>query len=147
MDFRDALATFGGFSPEGTQIDERRMVLVFTIENEDGVEVEHTLPFTFGVCPKCDGKGSYVNPSIDAHGITSDEWENEWDDEGREDYLSGRYDMTCEECHGKRVSPVPSEPDKGSIAEHKAAWDAWCAWERAESSYRNERAHEIRWGY
>ena len=69
-----------------------------TVEDDDGVE--HTLPTTWVVCPTCGGNGKYVNPSIDAHGITADEWSN-WDDEDREAYHSGGYDVTCEECNGR----------------------------------------------
>ena len=68
------------------------------VEDEDGLE--HELPTTWVVCPTCDGRGSYVNPSIDAHGITSDEWA-EWDHEEQDIYTSGGYDVTCEECRGR----------------------------------------------
>ena len=60
------------------------------------------------VCPSCDGKGSYVNPSIDSHGISSDD-ECWLDDEFSDNYRSGYYDITCEYCGGNNVVPVPSD--------------------------------------
>lgn len=64
-----------------------------------------TLPMKFSVCPLCNGKGSHVNPSIDAHGISSDEWDRDWDYEEREMYMNGGYNVTCYECDGRRVVP------------------------------------------
>lgn len=69
------------------------------VEDEDGIT--HELPTVWVVCPTCDGKGTYVNPSIDSHGIGAEEWANEWCDDEREMYMSGAYDVTCEECRGR----------------------------------------------
>jgi len=64
-----------------------------------------TFPMKFVVCPTCNGKGTHVNPSIDAHGITSDEWDRDWSYEDREMYMSGFYNVPCYGCNGKRVMP------------------------------------------
>ncbi len=69
-------------------------------------EVE--IPFKYEVCERCNGKGSHVNPSIDGHGITSDEMA-EAGPEFLEDYMSGVYDVPCYECKGLRVVMVPDE--------------------------------------
>ena len=66
---------------------------------------ELTLPTMKEVCPLCEGEGKHVNPSIDAHGITADEFAE--DPDFRDDYTSGTYDVTCNECHGLRVVDVP----------------------------------------
>ena len=60
------------------------------------------------VCPSCSGKGSYVNPSIDSNGISSNDecWE---DDDFSSNYFSGYYDITCEDCNGNNVVPVPED--------------------------------------
>ena len=58
------------------------------------------------VCPVCDGRGSYVNPSIDAHGISAEQMA-ELGDEFAEDYRSGLYNIPCELCRGSNVVPVP----------------------------------------
>lgn len=98
-------------------------------------ELEVEVPCVFAVCGTCDGKGSHVNPSIDAHGITGEEWERDWSPEERESYMSGGYDVACNECGGKRVVP---ELDRERTPEwvvkaldDKAQADAEDAWERA----------------
>ena len=65
---------------------------------------EVKLPVKFEVCPVCVGKGSHVNPSIDAHGISAEEFQE--DPDFRDDYMSGKYDVPCYECHGLRVVEV-----------------------------------------
>lgn len=83
------------------QDDGEEEELLFRLTKDDGFIY---LPFKYEVCGSCKGKGSYVNPSIDSHGITSEEW-NEWSLEDIDNYFSGMYDVTCEECNGKRVVP------------------------------------------
>ena len=61
-------------------------------------------PSKFEVCWICDGKGKHTNPSIDASGISREDFDE--DPDFREDYFSGIYDITCGQCHGKRVVPV-----------------------------------------
>lgn len=79
----------------------------FTEYRDDGDEIVHELPAKFEVCPRCRGEGSHVNPSIDGHGITGEEWNGpDWDDDSREMYMSGGYDVPCHRCGGKRVIAV-----------------------------------------
>lgn len=59
------------------------------------------LPGTNRVCPRCAGVGRHVNPAIDSHGISPEEFEE--DPDFAEGYFSGRYDVPCEECAGERV--------------------------------------------
>jgi len=59
----------------------------------------------FAVCPRCEGRGSHVNPAVDGNGITADEMD-ELGPDFREDYLSGVYDVRCDECKGDRVVPA-----------------------------------------
>lgn len=63
------------------------------------------LPVKKEVCSRCRGEGKHVNPNIDGNGITADEME-ELGDEFRENYMSGLYDVPCEECKGERVVDV-----------------------------------------
>jgi len=58
------------------------------------------------VCSRCRGEGKHTNPSIDGHGITSEEMD-ELGPDFEEDYFSGVYDVTCEECKGAKVVKVP----------------------------------------
>ena len=93
------------------------------------------------VCPRCCGEGTHVNPSIDGNGISADEWYNEWDDESREMYLTGGYDVTCEECHGSNVVDVLDE-----TRTLKVIVDRWNEWIHDEWAYRAECAAERRMG-
>jgi hypothetical protein len=53
------------------------------------------------VCPACLGEGKTVNPNIDAHGLTAEDFFE--DPDFAEDYRSGVYDQTCLACCGQRV--------------------------------------------
>lgn len=70
---------------------------------------------TLEICPTCQGRGSHVNPSIDAHGISSEEFSE--DPDFAEAYQNGAYDVPCAECHGESVVPVPVDVNvKAAIA-------------------------------
>jgi hypothetical protein len=88
------------------EFDEQRMVFVFTEpEDEEGYLAE--IPAKYEVCGTCEGKGSHVNPSIDGHGISPEEFAE--DPDFAESYRRGDYDQPCNECHGARVVPVVDE--------------------------------------
>lgn len=118
------------------KIDKQRMRLLVVIDDET-----HELPGRFEVCPRCSGKGSYVNPAIDGHGITAEEFAHDWDEDSREGYFAGRYDVTCATCHGEHVIMVPNR-DTADAAVLKLYDDAvdqeriWDAEDRA--TYRME---------
>ena len=57
------------------------------------------------VCNVCEGRGHYVNPSIDSGGISPEEFER--DPEFRRDYFSGMFNMECQLCLGEKVIPEP----------------------------------------
>lgn len=63
------------------------------------------VPSKFEVCPKCEGNGKFVNPSIDSHGISAQEFAE--DPDFAEQYFSGVFDKTCDECGGLRVVLMP----------------------------------------
>lgn len=97
--------------PDGIKEDHERQVLI--VDTEEG-EVEYKAEY--GVCPDCEGKGKYVNPAIDSHGLSSEDFEE--DPDFREDYFGGMYDVTCRSCCGKRVILVPvSDEGKAAISE------------------------------
>lgn len=73
-----------------------------TVEIDDGREV--SVPVEYEVCPTCGGAGSYVNPSIDSHGISAEEFYE--DREFAEFYVSGIFDIQCVLCRGQNVVPV-----------------------------------------
>lgn len=114
-----------------------------TWDPESGDEIEAMVPGQYAVCPRCQGTGTHVNPAIDGHGITESEWWGpDWDDESRDAYMTGRYDVTCYDCRGDRVVPDVDweawrREDPEAVANHKdterslAECDAISAMERA----------------
>jgi len=89
--------------------DEEQTIAGPFVTNQEAIDWCNDNPlelaFKWDVCPTCDGKGTYVNPSIDAHGLTSDDFAE--DPDFAEDYFRGTYDVTCAECCGRRVVPFP----------------------------------------
>jgi hypothetical protein len=122
-------------------LDETNMIAFAEIETDED-EVVERVPFKWEVCSTCEGRGKHVNPNVDAHGITGDEWA-EWGDEEQSAYLGGRYDVTCYECGGRRVVAVPDfdritdEARRRDIEEHLISVEMYAA----------ERANENEKGY
>lgn len=98
-------------------------------ENHDGT-IE--APTKYEVCGTCEGAGKVVNPSIDAGGISQEDFDEDPDFEER--YKSGAFDITCPTCKGKRVEAIPQFPP--AIAEVIAEWM------RDEYEYARECARE-----
>jgi hypothetical protein len=90
------------------------------------------------VCPVCEGTGSHVNPAIDAHGLNADDFA---DDDFREGYLGGRYDVTCAMCHGRNVVDAID-----FAASPEGTEDEWDAYNDAIYSDMAEREAERRMG-
>lgn len=121
--------------------------LKVSYEDEDGNEVELDLPAHNVVCSRCDGDGTHVNPAIDGNGISAEEWYAEWDEDEREAYMAGRYDVQCEECHGQRVV---LEVDEDLLTdEQKVAYAAYCEHERfrADEEYYDAMTARAERGY
>ena len=117
-------------------------------QSEDYEEVDGTIFFVLGedrlllpckveTCHTCSGKGTHVNPSIDAGGLSREDFD---EDPGFEsDYMSGMYDVTCYGCKGvKKVLTVDYEKlddaAKKRYDDHRkdeARYQAMCAAERA----------------
>jgi predicted methyltransferase len=125
---------------DGMDRNEADMTIRFVKENDDGEEVEYTLPARFGVCPTCNGKGHHVNPAIDCNGLTSEDFED--DPDFRESYFSGAYDQTCNECGGKRV--VLEVDEDAAPKDVLAVYVEWCEDRGYEAA---ERRAEMRGGY
>jgi hypothetical protein len=140
-DRRELMGMIKAF-PEGAEIDENKMTVSFELDQDEGEPLDCVLPFKFEVCGTCGGKGSHVNPSIDSHGITASEWEEDYDEESRETYMSGGYDVPCNECGGQRVVPEIDE-----ARADKKCLDAYRAWQKNEYESAAERAYQQRMGY
>lgn len=81
--------------------DLKRMTFTFVQENEEGEEISFVLPLKMEVCPTCQGRGTHVDPSVDAGGYYDDG--DDCDEYGENLYFSGAYDVVCRTCHGKNV--------------------------------------------
>lgn len=101
---------------------------------------ERRIPALEETCPDCDGKGSYVNPDIDRHGLSADDFTE--DPEFAEGYFRGVYNITCRLCGGKGKVLGPDEY-RWSQEDRKAWEDAW----EYEAQSRAEQDAERRMGY
>jgi hypothetical protein len=116
--------------------NKQAMTLTITVENDDGEEIELEFPAKFEVCGRCDGKGTHVNPNVDGHGLSQEDFDE--DPDFRENYFSGMYDVTCHECHGERLIAVFDY--ERMTDEQKVVVDDY-------AQYRVDLASEERWGY
>lgn len=105
MDRRDYIAKFGTLldSLPNIEIDTNKMVATWWDDDFDLCELgseekPYKIRLRWKVCETCDGRGTHVNPSIDAHGISSEDFDE--DPDFREEYMSGMYDVPCYECSG-----------------------------------------------
>jgi uncharacterized protein YbaR (Trm112 family) len=80
-------------------------MITVTVELEDGTEDEFDLPSKMVVCPECNGETYVLCEGMRGHAYTSEEFYEEFDDEGREEYFrrGGIYDVICPTCKGKNV--------------------------------------------
>ena len=76
----------------------------------------------YEVCPKCEGRGTAVNPVLSVW-TESDRYD---DPEGFERMLAGDYDVICPRCNGLRVVSQESEEDFRERVEdaHTRAWES-----------------------
>lgn len=135
---------------DGLEFDEDTMKLTWATENDDGEEVVVRFDAVYEVCDLCHGKGTHVNPSIDAGGIGEDDefWEDDqdWNDEDDDGqfvsrYARGDYDVPCNLCGGKRVVPVIAESEHGS-----PMYKLWCEERESDAEFRREQESERRHG-
>ncbi len=68
--------------------------------DEDGEVDRVAVPAQYEVCSRCCGEGVHDHPAF-ANGMSANDFGD--DPDFREEYLAGRYDVTCSACHGKRV--------------------------------------------
>ncbi len=99
------------------------------------------VPMCWAICERCDGDGQHDHPAF-SNGITASEWADDWDEESRETYLRGGYDVPCDDCGGSGKVRVP-DLDKCSPQLRAALED----WRRETHLARVESEHDARWGY
>jgi hypothetical protein len=90
-----------GESRKGVTEDFDRKTITYCDIPHDDEELTLTFPAKPVVCPTCDGRGKHVNPSIDAGGLSRDDFDD--DPDFFEQYRSGMFDVPCFECKGKNV--------------------------------------------
>jgi len=111
--------------------------------DDNGNEVELSLPSKKEVCSRCNGEGKILHPSIGEHAYTSEEFNDEFDDESREHYFTrgGMYDVECPRCEGHNVMDTIDEdniPD-----DMKVAYDEYIDHLNANERYEAERPYEL----
>lgn len=140
MDRRDYYARY----QDESVFDKQKMTKTYVLENEDGEEKEYSFPAVMKVCGTCEGKGTHVNPSIDAHGITAEEWDRDWSYEDRDNYMNGFYDVTCYECGGNNVVPKVRWPENMDfVPEHERE-----KWKLLKQYFKNQDdryAEDVYW--
>lgn len=84
------------------------MKITVTIENDEGDEEEVEFPAIKEVCSDCGGHGTVMNESMRNHAYTPEEFMEEFDEEGRQQYFTrgGIYDVQCPTCKGANVVNV-----------------------------------------
>lgn len=81
--------------------DLNAQTISFETENEEGIERTIVLPGKPAVCRTCRGKGHRVHPDVDGNGLTAEDFAQ--DPDFAEDYMAGRFDITCSECNGNKI--------------------------------------------
>lgn len=115
----------------------------FERETDDGETYDVRIPAEWAICSRCSGDGTHVNPNVDGHGISPEEFDE--DPDFAEAYFGGVYDVSCGECDGagKVLAAV--------LADDEAEWTddqrAYVEHEQAQADDRAERANELRMGY
>ena len=112
---------------DGGTIDREARVVYFPIDFENDLiysigsfhyQIDFDSPpeslevaFDWESCSNCRGKGSYVDPSIDGAGLSSEDFD---DETFRERYESGVFSVDCQSCDGCGYhpgKPIPSNVD------------------------------------
>lgn len=57
--------------------------------------------YTWEICENCEGHNTVNHPAF-SNGFTQSEWAEE-DDDFKESYLKGDYDVKCPDCEGGKV--------------------------------------------
>lgn len=100
------------------------------------------VPWKYVICDHCNGHGTHVNPSIDGNGITSEEWDRDWDDDAREDYFAGVYDVSCEaRCHEGKIMVPNTDNMTEEMQKIIKKWEH----EESERDYENRCDARTRW--
>jgi len=114
------------------------MSIELTYINDEGEEIELTLPAKREVCPTCDGDGSVLCEGMRGYAYSAEEFYESFDPEEAEEYFKphGRYDVTCETCHGRNV--IDAVDEEHLSQEQKVQYEKYLEYQDREARYRAE---------
>jgi phage FluMu protein Com len=117
---------------------------IYGDDTEDSPERVVELPAKKEVCPKCEGHGSILNPSIAQHAYTASEFAESFDEEEAAEYFrrGGRYDVKCPTCKGANVIDVVDVEALAS-ARQIVDYSAWKKQEDDRAKFDREWANEM----
>jgi len=70
-------------------------------EDDDGNEVQVEIPEQeWMICDECRGEGMSLCDGMRGHAYSMEEFHEEFDEEERHGYFTGRYDTRCDSCNG-----------------------------------------------
>lgn len=92
----------------------------------------------FVACETCSGYGKVVDPNIDCGGISDDDFSR--DPDFKQDYLDGRYDVTCPKCSGDRVVAKIQLSECNELV--RRVWNELQSWEKTDRESAREYAAE-----
>ena len=113
-------------------------------------EYEHELPAVYVVCPKCEGHGAHLAPSIGEHAYSREEFYEAFSDEDdRAEYFKrgGRYDVPCTACDGRRVVLEVDQEAAKLTGRGRRLLALYDAVSEREAAWRREEAYERKYGY
>lgn len=125
-----------------TSFNTRTKMATVSFKDEDGEECEIEVPCKYEVCPLCEGEGYHVDPSIDAEGLSAEDFQE--DPEFAEAYFNGAYNVRCYECKGNNVVPVV-DLDR-LTEEQKKIWERIVKEWDEDARFEHECAMERRMG-
>ena len=118
---------------------------IYGDDTEGSPERVVELPAKKAVCPKCEGHGSILNPSIAQHAYSAEEfYESFPNEEDRAEYFrrGGMYDVTCPTCKGANVIDVV-DVDALATAQQIVDYSAWKKQEDDRAKSDREWANEM----
>jgi hypothetical protein len=118
------------------------ITLKYSAEDDDGYyQTEVSLPAKWEVCGRCDGRGVH-DPEAFAQGFSSEDFAE--DPDFAEDYIAGKYDITCSECDGRTT--VKEVNIDRLTPEQNVEYEKYLEHQRCMRDYRAEEAYERRMG-
>lgn len=120
----------------------------FTYENAAGDEITITFPIKKAVCFDCNGEGKTLCPGMRGHAYSMEEFQDSFNEEEQAEYfkVGGRYDVTCETCHGRNVVDEIDESACERDSKLSEALSAYYAKEAEEADYQRLCQAERRMG-